>query len=993
MNILALVLVVLPLAACQLIGGPMTVDVNRDDIQQMASFALTQLNTLLGSQNTLVSVVQAKTQVVAGINYFLSLEIKNGQETQTCTVTVWSRVWLNDTQVTQHACTSRTKRDGLFGAPTSVNGTGPIILKMATYAVTTLNRLQGTVNSLDQVISAKIQVVAGTNYYFLKIRMSDGSQTQICDVTIWDQPSSYMTQLTHHSCVNAKRRDIGVPGGLFNADVNSTDVKNMANFALGELNRLQGSQNSIVEIISAKTQVVAGMNYFLKIRVSDGSQTQICDVTIWDQPWTQMTQMTHHSCVNAKRRDIGVPGGLFNADVNSTDVKNMTNFALGELNRLQSAQNNIVEIISAKTQVVAGINYFLKIRVSDGSQTQICDVTIWDQPWTQMTQMTHHSCVDAKRRDIGMPGGLFKADVNSPDVKSMTNFALGELNRLQGSQNSIVEIISAKTQVVAGINYFLKIRVSDGSQTQICDVTIWDQPWTQMTQMTHHSCVNAKRRDIGVPGGLFNADVNSTDVKNMTNFALGELNRLQSAQNNIVEIISAKTQVVAGINYFLKIRVSDGSQTQICDVTIWDQPWTQMTQMTHHSCVNAKRRDIGVPGGLFNADVNSTDVKNMANFALGELNRLQSAQNSIVEVISAKTQVVAGMNYILTIRLKDGDKTQICYVKIWSQPWLHRKEMTEHSCSQVTKRAGDLLGGVHPVNINSGDIKQVAKFAVTEINGIQGAQNSLVKIVKAGYQTVGGFTYILTLRLQNGNKTQLCEVRVWSPAWTSARRLTDHHCTEQIKRQLGAFTDADVKDQFIQMLAHYAIQTTNALDGTNKTYVELISAKTQVVAGTNYFFKIRVRQGTHTQLCDITLWRQVWMNSMGHVTEHNCATVSRRSLGGVDPTQLSAPLQQAVSFAEDALNGKMNNMFRFVVEKVENISQKAAVATTYSLDLHLVSSTCRNNGNSYGKGITDCTPNYGMLQRMTCQVTVVYRPSSSRKYSLASDNCGQMQHV
>ncbi|XP_067681142.1 uncharacterized protein [Haliotis asinina] len=610
MNILALVLVVLPLAASQLIGGPMTVDVNRDDIQQMASFALTQLNTLLGSQNTLVSVVQAKTQVVAGIKYFLTLDIKNGKETQTCTVTVWSRVWLNDKQVTQHACTSRTKRDGLVGATTSVNVTRTDVLKMATYAVTTLNRLQGVRNGLDQVISAKTQVVSGTNY-------------------------------------------------------------------------------------------------------------------------------------------------------------------------------------------------------------------------------------------------------------------------------------------------FLKIRMSDGSQTQICDVTIWDQPWSYMTQMTHHSCVNAKRRDIGMPGGLFNADINSPDVKNMTNFALGELNRLMGAQNSIVDVISAKTQVVAGMNYFLKIRLSDGSQTQICDVTIWDQPWTHMTQMTHHSCVNAKRRDIGMPGGLINADVNSPDVKDMANFALGEINGVQNAQNSMVQIISAKTQVVAGMNYILTMRLKEGDKTQICYVKIWSQPWLHRKEMTEHSCSQVTKRAGGLLGGPTGVDVNSAEIQEVANFALTEINGIQGAQNALVKVVNARKQIVSGINYILTLRLQNGDKTQLCEVTVWYQSWTNMKQVTGHHCSAESKR-------------------------------------------------------------------------------------------STPVLGGVEPAHLSAPMQQAVSFAEDALNGKMNSMFRMVTEKVDHVTQQVVAGIKYSFDLHLVTSSCMNNPDGNGKGITDCPASSSMPQHMTCRVSVLYQAWSDPNFQLLSDTCGQL---
>ncbi|XP_046554412.1 multicystatin-like [Haliotis rubra] len=769
MNILALILVVIPLAACQLFNGPLTVDVNRDDVQQMASFALTQLNTLLGSQNTLVSVVKAKTLVVAGINYFLTLKIKNGQETQICTVTVWSRVWLNDTQVTQHACTSRTKRDGLLGAPTSVNVTGQYILKMANYAVTTLNRLQGTVNSLDQVISAKTQVVAGTNY-FLKIRMSDGSQSQICDVTILDQPWSYMTQLTHNSCVYVKKRDIAMPGGFTDVDVNSTGVRNMTNFALGEINKLFSEQLSLIEIISAKTQVVAGINYFLKFRVRNGNLNEICDVTIWEQLWTQTTHMTHSSCTSvASKRDILMPGGLTNVDINSTEVRDMASFALGEINGLQGAQNTMEQVISAKAQVVAGINYFLTLEIKNGQETQICTVTVWSRVWLNDKQVTQHACTSRAKRD-GLLGAPTSVNVTGPDILKMATYAVTTLNGLQGTDNSLDQVISAKIQVVAGTNYFLKIRVSDGSQTQICDVTIWDQPWSYMTQLTHHSCVDVKKRDIAMPGGFTDVDVNSTGVRNMTNFALGEINKLFSEQLSLIEIISAKTQVVAGINYFLKFRVRNGNLNEICDVTISEQLWTQATKMTHSSCTSVgSKRDILMPGGLTNVDINSTEVRDMASFALGEINGLQGAQNTMEQVISAKAQVVSGMNYMLTIRLKEGYKTQICYVKIWSQPWLHRKEMTEHSCSQVTKRAGGLLGGPTGVDVNSAEIQEVANFAVTEINGIQGAQNSLVKVVNARKQIVSGINYILTLNLQNGDKRMTCRVAVLYQAWSDPK--------------------------------------------------------------------------------------------------------------------------------------------------------------------------------------------------------------------------------
>nr|ACR15167.1 cysteine protease inhibitor [Haliotis diversicolor supertexta] len=211
-------------------------------------------------------------------------------------------------------------------------------------------------------------------------------------------------------------------------------------------------------------------------------------------------------------------------------------------------------------------------------------------------------------------------------------------------------------------------------------------------------------------------------------------------------------------------------------------------------------------GGLTNVDVNSTEVRDMANFALGEINGLQGAQNTMEEVISAKAQVVSGMNYMLTIRLKEGYKTQICYVKIWSQPWLHRKEMTEHSCSQVT-------------------------------------------------------------------------------------------------------------------------------------------------------------------------------------------TLSRKSapvLGGVEPAHLSAPMQQAVSFAEDALNGKVNSMFRMVAEQVDHITQQVVAGMKYTFDLHLVTSSCMNNAEGYGKGITDCPASNSMPQRMTCKVSVLYQVWSDPKFQLLSDTCGQL---
>ncbi|XP_046554414.1 multicystatin-like isoform X2 [Haliotis rubra] len=400
-------------------------------------------------------------------------------------------------------------------------------------------------------------------------------------------------------------------------------------------------------------------------------------------------------------------------------------------------------------------------------------------------------------------------------------------------------------------------------------------------------------------GGPMTVDVNRDDIQQMASFALTQLNTLLGSQNTLVSVVKAKTQVVSGINYILTLQIQNGQETQTCDVTIWNQSWTQTTQMTQHSCTRVSKRDILTPGGLTNVDINSPEVTDMANFALDEINGLQGAKNTMEEVISAKAQVVSGMNYMLTIRLKEGYKTQICYVKIWSQPWLHRKEMTEHSCSQVTKRAGGLLGGPTGVDVNSAEIQEVANFALTEINGIQGAQNSLVKVVNARKQIVSGINYILILSLQNRDKTQLCEVRVWYQSWTNTKQVTDHHCSAVNKR-------------------------------------------------------------------------------------------SAPVLGGVEPAHLSAPMQQAVSFVEDALNGKMNNMFRMVTEKVDHVTQQVVAGMKYSFDLHLVTSSCMNNPDGNGKGITDCPASNSTPQRMTCRVSVLYQAWSDPKFQLLSDTCGQL---
>lgn len=65
-----------------------------------------------------------------------------------------------------------------------------------------------------------------------------------------------------------------------------------------------------------------------------------------------------------------------------------------------------------------------------------------------------------------IPGGYIEASTTDPEVVSAANFAVGRQRRKRGARASLVSIERAETQVVAGVNYRLCLRVRSGGRTQ-----------------------------------------------------------------------------------------------------------------------------------------------------------------------------------------------------------------------------------------------------------------------------------------------------------------------------------------------------------------------------------------------------------------------------------------------------------------------------------------------------------------------------------------------
>uniref|UniRef100_A0A8C5MNK6 Cystatin domain-containing protein n=1 Tax=Leptobrachium leishanense TaxID=445787 RepID=A0A8C5MNK6_9ANUR len=104
-------------------------------------------------------------------------------------------------------------------------------------------------------------------------------------------------------------------GGAININPDRADVMNAANFAMQEFN--QNSKSvflfKLLKVLSAQSQVVEGINYFLDVEIgrtqcrkgspsnaqscnSEVAQISVCKFQVWDIPWLNKKTLVSYSC-------------------------------------------------------------------------------------------------------------------------------------------------------------------------------------------------------------------------------------------------------------------------------------------------------------------------------------------------------------------------------------------------------------------------------------------------------------------------------------------------------------------------------------------------------------------------------------------------------------------------------------------------------------------------------------------------------------------------
>ncbi|MDX1332026.1 MAG: cystatin domain-containing protein [Robiginitalea sp.] len=125
------------------------------------------------------------------------------------------------------------------------------------------------------------------------------------------------------------------------------------------------------------------------------------------------------------------------------DVKEALDFALKEINPTA----NLKKVIRAKKQVVKGLNYDLALTLENGETWNV-----------QVYRDLEGNLSLTKKAKNPMPGGWSEMGI-TPEVEDAVDFVLSRMNHA----SPLKEILSAKSQVVRGVNYEVSFSLENNS--------------------------------------------------------------------------------------------------------------------------------------------------------------------------------------------------------------------------------------------------------------------------------------------------------------------------------------------------------------------------------------------------------------------------------------------------------------------------------------------------------------------------------------------------
>jgi hypothetical protein len=164
---------------------------------------------------------------------------------------------------------------------------------------------------------------------------------------------------------------------------------------------------------------------------------------------------------------------------------------------------SLLKILSAQSQVVSGVNYYIDVMMKEAScgsscTNEACTLTIWDRPWLNSTLMTNFTC----QNQVSQLGSMQKISVKDAKALKALDFAVSKMNKESNEINyhkpSVIHNIYK--QVVNGIKYVFVFKyaptncekhddlsifaaedctIEKNASVRNCKLIVFDQPWQE----------------------------------------------------------------------------------------------------------------------------------------------------------------------------------------------------------------------------------------------------------------------------------------------------------------------------------------------------------------------------------------------------------------------------------------------------------------------------------------------------------------------------------
>ncbi|XP_069942203.1 uncharacterized protein [Cherax quadricarinatus] len=514
------------------------------------------------------------------------------------------------------------------------------------------------------------------------------------------------------------------------------------------------------------------------------------------------------------------------------------------------------------------------------------------------------------------------------------------------------------------------------------------------------------------------ADVNDKSLVKLGHLIADEFDSRSDEDNLFIfhKLLQARKQVVSGLNYHLVVELVHtvcpkykrridktrclpdiGEEHKVCEAHVLTQPWLKRKVVTNLRC--AEKDDF------FKAD-DSVEV-------------LYPSVHP-----TAHARPVFQSQFLVRDSVESDESNERFYHP--SGRTNFRRHDTEEDDSDELPSFRDrrsATGGYSPVNVSDPKVIELAAFALKSMDAISDDPEVRVveNVISAQNQVVAGLNWKLQILVswtsclkedqiedlrtcsKNTNKpSSKCDVTIYEKSWEDYIEVTEMACTpvtgkhqnrhhvhnddktnlRSRRAALGGFKKIDFTDPKVKEVSEFAVKTMD--ERTNEINVrvieKVINAEVQTVSGKNWKLQVQLswttcRKNEQVQdlstcekdpskprsICDVIVYEVPWKNHM-EVTNTSCTTVEeanqnhsndntdelpsirrrRAALGGYEPVQLpDQNINKVAEFAVKSMDARINDPNVRVVEKVISAQKQIVSGINWKLQVQLSWTTCR----------------------------------------------------